>query len=43
MFAEAAKAWLAGRITDEDAVADMAGRFGAIVTVWQRLGDSRAT
>jgi 5-dehydro-2-deoxygluconokinase len=38
IFAESAKAWLAGTISDEDAVDDMARRFGALVEVWERLG-----
>lgn len=42
IFAEAAKNWLAGTISDEDAVADMARKFGALVEVWERLGESRA-
>lgn len=42
IFAEAAKAWLAGSISDEEAVADMARRFGALVEVWERLGESKA-
>ncbi len=42
IFAEAAKAWLAGTISDEDAIADMAQRFGALVEVWERLGESKA-
>ncbi|HTN60292.1 MAG TPA: DUF2090 domain-containing protein, partial [Devosia sp.] len=42
IFAEAAKGWLAGTVSDEEAVADMAGRFGALVGIWERLGDVRA-
>ena len=42
IFAESAKRWLAGSISDEDAVADMARRFGALVDIWQRLGESQA-
>jgi 5-dehydro-2-deoxygluconokinase len=42
IFAESAKAWLAGTISDEDAIADMARKFGALVDVWERLGDSKA-
>mgnify|MGYP000882383549 CR=1 FL=1 len=42
IFAEAAKRWLAGTIGDEEAIADMAHRFGALVEVWERLGESRA-
>ena len=42
IFADAARSWLAGTITDEEAVADMAARFGALVEVWERLGESKA-
>jgi 5-dehydro-2-deoxygluconokinase len=42
IFAESAKAWLAGRISDEQAVAEMARKFGALVEIWERLGASRA-
>ncbi|MDB5472872.1 MAG: iolC, partial [Devosia sp.] len=38
IFAEAAKGWLNGEISDEAAVDDMARRFGALVEVWERLG-----
>ena len=42
IFAESAKAWLAGRISDEQAVAEMARKFGALVEIWERQGTSRA-
>ena len=42
IFIEAAKAWLAGEMSDDQAVADMAQRFGALVDVWDRLGESQA-
>ena len=42
IFAESAKAWLADRISDEQAVAEMARKFGALVEIWERLGTSRA-
>jgi 5-dehydro-2-deoxygluconokinase len=42
IFAEAAKGWLAGTVSDEAAVADMAARFGALVQIWERLGEQRA-
>jgi 5-dehydro-2-deoxygluconokinase len=35
IFAEAAKAWFGGGISDEAAVADMAGRFGALCAAWE--------
>ena len=37
IFADAAKAWLAGTIDDEAAVTEMAQRFGALVAVWEKL------
>lgn len=37
IFAAAAKEWLAGTMSDDEAVADMAGRFGALVAVWETL------
>jgi len=42
IFADAARAWLAGSMSDEQAVADMARRFEALTTIWQRLGDTQA-
>ena len=36
IFAEAARAWLDGRMSDDEAVADMAQRFGALVEIWTR-------
>ena len=41
IFACAAAAWLAGRMTDEQATADMAGRFGNLVVLWQRARERR--
>ncbi len=38
IFADAARKWLAGEMNDEDAIADMARRFGALVEVWENLG-----
>ena len=35
IFAEAAAAWLAGRIDDEAAIDDMAARFSALVAAWR--------
>jgi len=42
IFADAARAWLADSMSDEQAVADMARRFEALTTIWQRLGDTQA-
>jgi 5-dehydro-2-deoxygluconokinase len=44
IFGEAAQAWLAGRITDDEAVAQMAHRFRSLCEVWDRarFGASRA-
>ncbi|HHY50771.1 MAG TPA: DUF2090 domain-containing protein, partial [Alphaproteobacteria bacterium] len=36
IFAEAAKAWFAGTMSDEAAVEDMAGKFRALATAWER-------
>lgn len=38
IFASAAEKWLAGEMDDKDAVADMAGRFGALVAAWEARG-----
>ncbi|MFC3703139.1 5-dehydro-2-deoxygluconokinase [Devosia honganensis] len=35
IFADAARQWLEGTMSDEAAVADMARRFGALVEVWE--------
>ena len=42
LFAAAAEAWLAGRMTDAEAVADMAARFARFATLWQDIGRARA-
>ncbi|WP_055046829.1 bifunctional 5-dehydro-2-deoxygluconokinase/5-dehydro-2-deoxyphosphogluconate aldolase [Devosia sp. A16] len=34
IFGEAAKAWFAGSMTDDEAVSDMAARFAALVEIW---------
>ncbi|HTG96588.1 MAG TPA: 5-dehydro-2-deoxygluconokinase [Burkholderiales bacterium] len=34
IFADAADRWLCGKMTDEDAVADMAARFERLVSIW---------
>ena len=36
IFTDAAKAWLAGTISDETAIADMEGRFKALTEAWLR-------
>ena len=41
IFADASKAWLAGEMTDEQAIADMAGKFGALVDLWLGLAERR--
>lgn len=41
IFADAAKAWFAGDMSDEDAIADMAQRFSALTNVWQKLEKQR--
>ncbi len=35
IFADAADQWLSGKMTDEEAVADMAARFESLVSVWK--------
>lgn len=34
IFADAARQWLAGKMSDEEAVADMASRFGSLTEAW---------
>lgn len=34
IFADAAERWMAGVISDAEAIEDMAGRFGALVSAW---------
>lgn len=36
IFAEAARAWLDGKMVDAEAVEDMARRFGTLVEIWER-------
>lgn len=36
IFADAARDWLDNKTSDEEAVADMAKRFGALVEIWER-------
>jgi 5-dehydro-2-deoxygluconokinase len=36
IFADAADKWLAGKMTDEEAVADMAARFESLVSLWKQ-------
>jgi 5-dehydro-2-deoxygluconokinase len=35
IFNAAAEAWLAGKMSDADAIVDMAGRFASLVKLWQ--------
>ena len=37
IFAEAAKAWFASRMSDEEAINDMAARFASLTKAWTRL------
>jgi 5-dehydro-2-deoxygluconokinase len=37
IFNHAAQAWFSGKMSDEDAVADMAEKFGQLTAAWQRL------
>jgi 5-dehydro-2-deoxygluconokinase len=41
IFAEAAEAWLAGRIDDAAAIDDMAARFGRLVAAWEAAAARR--
>ena len=42
IFADAAARWLAGEISDEAAIADMAHRFASLVAIWQTARRSNA-
>jgi 5-dehydro-2-deoxygluconokinase len=42
IFMAAAEAWLAGRMDDEAAIADMARRFGALTELWLSTRDRKA-
>ena len=42
IFADAAKNWLAGRIGDDEAVDDMADRFGRLVALWENTRATKA-
>jgi 5-dehydro-2-deoxygluconokinase len=42
LFNEAAEAWLAGKMDDEAAIDDMAGRFASLVKSWQCAQERRA-
>jgi 5-dehydro-2-deoxygluconokinase len=37
IFNDAARSWLSGKMSDGDAIADMAQKFGQLTAVWQRL------
>jgi 5-dehydro-2-deoxygluconokinase len=36
IFVDAARAWMAGKMDDEAAIADMAGRFRELTDAWLR-------
>jgi 5-dehydro-2-deoxygluconokinase len=42
IFADAGRAWLGGTMSDDQAIADMAGRFKALVDLWLQLGETKA-
>lgn len=42
IFSDAAQHWLAGKMTDEAAVDDMAARFANLVNLWNRAHVTRA-
>ena len=37
IFADAAKAWFALRMSDEEAISEMASRFAALTQTWTKL------
>jgi 5-dehydro-2-deoxygluconokinase len=41
IFNDAARSWLKGEMTDEAAIADMAGRFGRLVASWQSVTNAK--
>ncbi|WP_189435106.1 bifunctional 5-dehydro-2-deoxygluconokinase/5-dehydro-2-deoxyphosphogluconate aldolase [Pseudovibrio japonicus] len=41
IFAEAAEKWLAGRISDEEAIANMAAKFEGLGSVWEQARASK--
>ncbi|MFK3962798.1 5-dehydro-2-deoxygluconokinase [Ensifer adhaerens] len=42
IFADAGRAWLGGTMSDDQAIADMAGKFKALVDLWLQLGETKA-
>lgn len=42
IFAQAADQWLAGKMSDEEAVADMAGRFETLTQTWAAVRERKA-
>jgi 5-dehydro-2-deoxygluconokinase len=42
LFVDAAKKWFAGKISDEEAIADMAARFERLTTAWLAARGSKA-
>ncbi len=42
IFAEAADQWLSGKMTDEDAVANMAAKFERLVSAWEEVAHVQA-
>jgi 5-dehydro-2-deoxygluconokinase len=41
VFAHAAQQWLSGQMSDEQAIADISGRFGTLVNVWLEARDQQ--
>ncbi|NKL87997.1 2-deoxy-5-keto-D-gluconate 6-phosphate aldolase domain-containing protein, partial [Rhizobium leguminosarum] len=39
IFADPARAWLSGEMNDEEAIADMAGRFRQLTEAWLKTRD----
>jgi 5-dehydro-2-deoxygluconokinase len=42
IFNHAAEAWLAGKVSDEEAISEMAQKFGQLTAAWQRLRGAEA-
>lgn len=42
IFGAAARGWLGGTMSDEQAIADMAAKFGALTAAWKRLAAKRS-
>jgi 5-dehydro-2-deoxygluconokinase len=43
IFSAAAQQWLAGRISDKQAIHDMASRFEKLTQAWQKIRETKVT